>query len=87
MYFTIYLNLNKKKTYNTIGDYMYKGPCCPPPNRGGGFFTILLILALSVLIFYQIIITLILPLRFNIFVLLIEVSILFFLLFRIVWPH
>lgn len=60
-----------------------------PNNRGcgNGFFTIFAIFGLSILIFYQVIITLILPLRFNIFILLIEVSILFFLLFRIVWPH
>lgn len=61
---------------------------CPRPNpRGGGIFTILAILALSILIFYQVIITLILPLRFNIFILLIEVSLLFFLLFRIIYPR
>lgn len=65
-----------------------KGPCCPPPNRpGGGFFSILAIFALCILIFYQLIITLILPLRFNIFVLLLEIFILTFLLYRIVWPH
>ena len=60
---------------------------CPRPNPRGGIFTILAILALSVLIFYQVIITLILPLRFNIFILLIEVSLLFFLLFRIIYPR
>ena len=66
-----------------------QGPCCPPPNRrgGGGFFAILAIFALCILIFYQLIITLILPLRFNIFVLLLEIFILTFLLYRIVWPH
>lgn len=65
------------------------GPCCPPPRRpgGGGFFSILAIFALCILIFYQLIITLILPLRFNIFVLLLELFILTFLLYRIVWPH
>ena len=60
---------------------------CPKRNPGGGFFTILAILALSILIFYQVIITLILPLRFNIFILLIEVFILFYLLFRIIYPR
>lgn len=60
---------------------------CPNRNFGGGFFTILAIFALSILIFYQIIITLILPLRFNIFILLIETFLLFFLLFRIIYPH
>lgn len=58
---------------------------CPRPC-GGGFFTILAIFALSVLIFYQIIITLILPIRFNCFILLIEVFLFFFLIFRIIWP-
>jgi len=60
-----------------------------PNNRGcgGGFFTIFAIFILSGLIFYQAIITLILPFRFNIFILFIEISILFFLIYRIVWPH
>ena len=60
---------------------------CPNRNFGGGFFTILAIFCLSVLIFYQIIITLIIPLRFNIFILLIETFILFYLLFRIIYPR
>ena len=65
-----------------------QGPCCPPPRRpGGGFFSIIAIFALCILIFYQLIITLILPLRFNIFILLLELFILTFLLYRIVWPH
>lgn len=59
---------------------------CPNRNWGGSFFTILAIFALSILIFYQVLITLILPLRFNIFILLIEVFLLFFLLFRIIYP-
>ena len=54
---------------------------------GGGLFTIFAIFTLSILIFYQTIITLILPFRFNIFILLIEVSLLFFFLFRIIWPR
>lgn len=60
---------------------------CNKPHRGGSIFTVLAILILSVLIFYQVIITLILPLRFNLFILLIEVFLLFFLLFRIIWPY
>ncbi len=60
---------------------------CNRPNRGGGFFTVLAILILSVLIFYQVIITLILPFRFNIFILMLEILILLFLLYRIVWPY
>ena len=56
-------------------------------NNGGGIFSVFAIIALSILIFYQVIITLILPLRFNIFILLIEVALLFFFLYRIVWPY
>ncbi len=54
---------------------------------GGGFFSVLAILVLCVLIFYQIILTLILPFRFNIFILLIEISLLIFFLYRIIWPY
>ena len=56
-------------------------------NRGGGLFTVLAIFGLSILIFYQVLLTLILPFRFNIFILLIEIFILLFLLYRIVWPY
>jgi len=59
----------------------------PNRNCGGGFFTVLAIFGLSILIFYQVIITLILPIRFNLFILLIEISLLFFLLFRIIYPR
>ena len=58
-----------------------------PRGPGGGFFTILAIFSLCILILYQIIITLILPFRFNIFILLVEVFILFWLLFRIIYPR
>lgn len=54
---------------------------------GGGFFSVLAILILSILIFYQIILTLILPFRFNIFILFIEIALLLFFLYRIVWPY
>lgn len=65
-----------------------KGPCCPPPNNhGGGFFTIIAIFVLCVLIFYQLIITLFLPLRVNIFILLVEIFLLTFLLYRVIWPY
>ena len=52
-----------------------------------GFFSIISVLILACLIFYQTIITLILPFRFNIFILLIEVVLLFFILYRIIWPY
>jgi len=45
------------------------------------------IITLAILIFYQILITLIFPFRFNVFILLIEISLLFFFLFKIVWPY
>lgn len=64
--------------------------CNNPNNNRGffrGFFSIITILILACLIFYQIIITLIIPLRFNIFILLIEVFLLFFVLARIIWPN
>jgi len=59
----------------------------PNRNFGSSFITILAIFGLSILIFYQVIITLILPIRFNIFILLIQVCLLFFLLFRIIYPR
>ena len=46
---------------------------CNNRPRIPNFFTILAIIGVSILIFYQTLITLILPLRFNIFILLIEV--------------
>jgi hypothetical protein len=61
---------------------MYRPPC-----RGNGFFTILGIFILLFLIFYQVIITLIIPLRFNLFILFIEVLLLIFLIYRVIWPY
>lgn len=60
---------------------------CPNKRPGGGIIAIIGILILSCLIFYQIIITLFLPLRINLFILLVEISVLFFLFFRIIWPY
>ena len=57
-----------------------------PCNRGGGF-TILILFILAILIFYQLIITLILPFRWNIFVLILEIFLFFFFLCRIIWPR
>ena len=51
------------------------------------FLNVLAVFILGVLIFYQVIITLILPLRFNIFILLVEFLLLLFFLYRIVWPY
>ncbi len=58
-----------------------------PNKKGGGVFTVLAIFALCILIFYQVLITLILPLRFNVFILFLEVFILIILLYRIIWPY
>lgn len=88
-YLGFYIYIIFTSAYFIIGDKMKLRGCnnCCGNNFGGGLFTIFAILTLSVLIFYQTIITLILPFRFNIFILLVEVSILFFLLFRIIWPR
>ncbi len=51
------------------------------------FLLFLIIICLCVLIFYQALITLILPLRFNVTILLIECFLLFFFLFRLLWPY
>ena len=59
---------------------------CRPP-RYNGFFSILGIFILLFLIFYQVIITLIIPIRFNLVVLFIEVILLIFLIYRIIWPY
>ena len=50
-------------------------------------FTIIILFILGVLIFYQALITLILPFRFNIFILLLEISLFFFFMLRIIWPY
>jgi len=50
-------------------------------------FTVVLIMILGVLILYQLLITIILPFRFNIFILFLQISFLFFLIFRIIWPN
>lgn len=68
-----------------MGDTMR--PCGCGGSRPPGLFSIFAILLLGCLIFYQVIITLILPLRFNLFILLIEVFLLFFILYRIIWPY
>lgn len=59
---------------------------CRPP-KGSGIFTVLGIFILLFLIFYQVIITLIIPIRFNLFVLFIEVILLIFLIYRVIWPY
>ena len=54
------------------------------PRNG---LTVIILFILGMLIFYQAIITLILPFRFNIFILLIEIALFFFFLLRIIWPY
>ena len=62
---------------------------CQGPNRNPfkGLSTALWIIILCGLIFYQIILTFIFPFRWHIFILLLEICILFFLLFKIIWPY
>ena len=78
-----YKSLNNIKftiEYNILGEIMKHRKC-------GGLFSIFAIIVLCTLIFYQTIITLILPFRFNLFILLIEICLLFCILFRIIWPY
>lgn len=58
-----------------------------PCKRPGSGFTVLILFILAILIFYQLIITLILPFRWNIFLLILEVFLFFFFLGRIIWPY
>jgi hypothetical protein len=55
--------------------------------NNNNFITLILILGFSILIFYQSLITLIIPLRVNILLLIVEFSILLFLLFKLLWPR
>ena len=57
---------------------------CNGPRNG---FTVIILFILGVLIFYQALITLILPFRFNIFILLLELFLFFFFMIRIIWPY
>lgn len=57
---------------------------CNGPRNG---FTVIVLFILGVLIFYQALITLILPFRFNIFILLLELALFFFFIMRIIWPY
>ena len=56
------------------------------PYRNSGF-TVIILFILSILIIYQSIITLILPFRWNIFVLFLELFLFFFFIIRIIWPY
>jgi len=60
---------------------------CPRPGPFKGFFGVLAIFILCGLIFYQALLTFLLPFRFNLLILLIEIFILFYILWRIVWPY
>ena len=57
------------------------------PHRFHSGFTIIILFILAILIFYQAIITLILPFRWNIFVLFLEIFLFLFFLGRIIWPY
>lgn len=58
-----------------------------PPHRFGNGLTVIVLIVLAILIFYQSLITLILPFRWNIFVLFLEIFLFLFFLARIVWPY
>jgi len=60
---------------------------CGCPRRPGSGFNIIILFTLAILIFYQALITLILPFRWNIFVLFLEISLFFFFILRIIWPY
>jgi len=62
---------------------------CPNPNNNPfrGIGNIIWVILLCILIFYQIIITFIFPFRWHIFILLVEVFLLFIILYRIIWPY
>lgn len=60
---------------------------CGRPGPFKGFFGIMGIFILCILISYQVILTFILPFRFNLLILLIEVMLLFWILWRIIWPY
>lgn len=57
------------------------------PRGFGNGFTVIILFILGILIFYQALITLILPFRWNIFVLLLEIFLFFFFIARIIWPY
>lgn len=64
---------------------------CPPPrppfNPFNGFFLFIAGIVLAIMIFWQTLLVLIFPFRFNVFVLLIELALLFFIIYRVIWPH
>jgi len=57
----------------------------PRPGPFKGLFGVFAIFILCGLILYQLIITLLLPFRFNLLILLFEVFLLFYILWRIIW--
>ena len=60
---------------------------CGKPGPFNGFFGIIGIFILCILISYQVIITFIFPFRFNLFILFVEIFLLFWILWRIIWPY
>lgn len=53
----------------------------------GGFFWLIAALILSCMVVWHAILVFIFPFRFNAFILLLEVLLLFFVIARIIWPH
>ena len=52
-----------------------------------GFYKMISVIVLATMIFWQTILILIFPIRFNAFILLIEIILLFLVLRSIVWPN
>ena len=69
-------------SYYTIGDIMYNHNPYP-----GGFFWFIIAIILSCMVVWHALLLLIFPFRFNAFVLLIELILLFCIIFKIIWPH
>lgn len=59
-------------------------------NKGflnNGFYKMISVIVLATMIFWQTILILIFPIRFNALILLIEIILLFFILRSIIWPN
>ena len=59
-------------------------------NKGpffGGVFWFILALILACMVVWHALLLLIFPFRFNAFILLLEVLLLFLIIFKIIWPH
>ena len=69
-------------SYYIIGDFMYNYSPYP-----GGFFWFIVAIVLACMVVWHALLLLIFPFRFNAFILLVELLLLFFIIFKIIWPH